>query len=295
MPVISLLSDFGLEDGYVAAMKGVIAGIAPEAALVDITHLVPPQDVAAGRFRLLTAAPYFPAGTVHLAVVDPGVGMVRRAVAVRSRSGSWFVGPDNGLLLGALEMDLPLTAVELTEREFWRTATPSATFHGRDIFAPVAAHLAKGVGLESLGSEIDTASLVRLQLAPCVKMAGGVRGAVQAVDHFGNLVSTLPAGMLAHHPVWVATVAGHVVPGHRTYGEVAPGKPVALALPVRAEVSLSSREPPRRQEQARQKRPGLRRAGSLVWRLRSRSAQVALRAGASARPARAISPARRRL
>ena len=228
MPVISLLSDFGLEDGYVAAMKGVIAGIAPEAALVDITHLVPPQDVAAGRFRLLTAAPYFPAGTVHLAVVDPGVGMVRRAVAVRSRSGSWFVGPDNGLLLGALEMDLPLTAVELTEREFWRTATPSATFHGRDIFAPVAAHLAKGVGLESLGSEIDTASLVRLQLAPCVKMAGGVRGAVQAVDHFGNLVSTLPAGMLAHHPVWVATVAGHVVPGHRTYGEVAPGKPVAL-------------------------------------------------------------------
>ena len=228
MPVISLLSDFGLEDGYVAAMKGVIAGIAPEAALVDITQLVPPQDVAAGRFRLLTAAPYFPAGTVHLAVVDPGVGMARRAVAVRSRSGSWFVGPDNGLLLGALEMDLPLTAVELTEREFWRTATPSATFHGRDIFAPVAAHLAKGVGLESLGSEIDTASLVRLQLAPCVKMAGGVRGAVQAVDHFGNLVSTLPAGMLAHHPVWVATVAGHVVPGHRTYGEVAPGKPVAL-------------------------------------------------------------------
>jgi len=228
MPVISLLSDFGLEDGYVAAMKGVIAGIAPEAALVDITHLVPPQDVAAGRFRLLTAAPYFPAGTVHLAVVDPGVGMVRRAVAVRSRSGSWFVGPDNGLLLGALEADPPLAAVQLTESEFWRTATPSATFHGRDIFAPVAAHLAKGVGLESLGSEIDTASLVRLQLAPCVKMAGGVRGAVQAVDHFGNLVSTLPAGMLAHHPVWVATVAGHVVPGHRTYGEVAPGKPVAL-------------------------------------------------------------------
>src|SRR5215468_3308293 len=102
MPVITLLSDFGLEDGYVAAMKGVIAGIAPEARVVDITHLIPPRDVAAGRLRLLTVTPYFPAGSVHLAVVDPGVGTARRAVAIRSTGGSYFVGPDNGLLLGAL-------------------------------------------------------------------------------------------------------------------------------------------------------------------------------------------------
>jgi len=228
MPIITLLSDFGLEDGYVAAMKGVIAGIAPEAVLVDITHLVPPQDVHFGCFRLLTAAPYFPAGTVHLGVVDPGVGTARRAVAVQSRSGSWFVGPDNGLLLGALEADPPLAAVELADPSVWRTPTPSATFHGRDIFAPVAAHLARGVTLESLGPAIATASLVRLELAPCVTMAGGVRGSIQAVDRFGNLITNVPEAVLAGQQVWLATIAGHVLPGHRTYADVAAGKPLAM-------------------------------------------------------------------
>src|SRR5215475_14720259 len=116
--IITLLTDFGLEDGYVAAMKGVIAGIAPDAHLVDVTHLVPPQDVAFGRFRLLTVAPFFPPGTVHLAVVDPGVGTARRALAIQSRSGSFFVGPDNGLLTGALEANPPLTAVELTDPSY---------------------------------------------------------------------------------------------------------------------------------------------------------------------------------
>src|SRR5215510_3867091 len=103
--IITLLTDFGLEDGYVASMKGVIAGIAPDARLVDITHLVPPRDVAFGRFRLLTVVPFFPPGTVHLAVVDPGVGTARRALAVQSASGSFFVGPDNGLVTGALDAD----------------------------------------------------------------------------------------------------------------------------------------------------------------------------------------------
>jgi S-adenosyl-L-methionine hydrolase (adenosine-forming) len=228
MPIITLLSDFGLEDGYVAAMKGVIAGFAPEAGLVDITHLVPPQDVAFGRFRLLTAAPYFPAGTVHLAVVDPGVGTARRAVAVQSRSGSWFVGPDNGLLLGALDADPPVAAVELTDPGAWRTTTPSATFHGRDIFAPVAARLARGMALEALGSGVAPASLVRLELRPWVKIAGGVRGSVQAVDRFGNLITNIPETLLDGHRVWLATTAGHVLPGHRTYGEVAAGKALAL-------------------------------------------------------------------
>ena len=165
MRVITLLTDFGLEDGYVAAMKGVIAAIAPDARLVDVTHLVPPQDVASGRFRLLTVVPYFPPGTIHLAVVDPGVGTARRAVAIRSASGSCFVGPDNGLLLGALETDRPAAAVELSEPRFWRTPTPSATFHGRDVFAPVAAHLARGVDLGALGPSIAPETLVRLALA----------------------------------------------------------------------------------------------------------------------------------
>ncbi|HZX40335.1 MAG TPA: SAM-dependent chlorinase/fluorinase [Myxococcaceae bacterium] len=229
MRIITLLSDFGLEDGYVAAMQGVIAGIAPEARLVDVTHLVPPQDVAFARFRLLTAAPYFPAGTVHLAVVDPGVGTARRAVAIQSRSASCFVGPDNGLLLGALEADPPVAAVELSEPRFWRTPTPSATFHGRDVFAPVAAHLARGVALESLGGGISPTELVKLDLPRCEMIPGGAQGAVQAVDRFGNLISNVPGALLPNHDAWSASIAGRTtVTGHRTYGDVRPGETLAL-------------------------------------------------------------------
>src|SRR5215831_1134988 len=184
MPIITLLSDFGLEDGYVAAMKGVIAGIAPDARLVDVTHLVPPQDVAFGRFRLLTVAPFFPPGTVHLAVVDPGVGTARRGVAVESKSGSLFVGPDNGLLTGALEADPPVAAVELKNPSYWRTPDPSPTFHGRDIFSPVAAHLARGAALGSLGPAIAADELMTLQLSSCEIVRDGVQGAVQAMDRF---------------------------------------------------------------------------------------------------------------
>lgn len=228
MRIITLLTDFGLEDGYVAAMKGVIAGIAPDAELVDVTHLVPPQDVASGRFRLLSVTPYFPPGTVHLAVVDPGVGTSRRAVAVRGSSGSLLVGPDNGLLLGALEVDPAVDAVELSERRFWRTPSPSATFHGRDVFAPVAAHLARGVALEDLGPAIAPGSLVKLELAPWRSVAGGVEGAIQAVDGFGNLISNIPGDVLPGHGRWSATIAGRTVTGGRTYGEVRPGEAMAL-------------------------------------------------------------------
>src|SRR5215468_8977822 len=228
MRVITLLTDFGLEDGYVAAMKGVVATIAPEARLVDVTHLVPPQDVASGRFRLLTVAPYFPPGTIHLAVVDPGVGTARRAVAIRAASGSYFVGPDNGLLLGALETDPPVAAVELSEPRFWRIATPSATFHGRDVFAPVAAHLARGVDLGALGSSISPETLARLELALWKTVPGGAEGAVQAVDRFGNLISSVPGSVLGDHSRWSASISRRTVPGHRTYGDVPAGDPLAL-------------------------------------------------------------------
>lgn len=228
MRVITLLTDFGLEDGYVAAMKGVIAGVAPEARLVDITHLVPPQDVAFGRFRLLTVAPFFPAGTIHLAVVDPGVGTARRAVAIRSRSGSSFVGPDNGLLLGALESDPPVAAVELSDPSFWRAPTPSATFHGRDVFSPVAGHLARGVALESLGTALRPDTLVRLELEAWRVLPDGAQGAVQAVDRFGNLISNVPGMTVASRDAWSASIAGRTVGGHRTYGDVPPGESLAL-------------------------------------------------------------------
>ena len=228
MPVITLLSDFGLEDGYVAAMKGVIVTIAPEARLVDITHLVPPQDVASGRFRLLTVSRFFPSGTVHLAVVDPGVGTSRRAIAIRSQGGYFFVGPDNGLLTGALETDPPAAAVELTEPRFWRSPAPSATFQGRDVFAPVAAHLAKEMPLEALGQTIDPAKLFRLALAPCEAVPGGFSGAIQAVDRFGNLITNVPGELVTGQPGWTASIAGRSIPGRRTYADVLAGELVAV-------------------------------------------------------------------
>ena len=228
MRIITLLTDFGLEDGYVAAMKGVIAGIAPDADVVDVTHLIPPQDVASGRFRLLTVTPYFPPGTVHLAVVDPGVGTRRRAVAVRSSSGSLLVGPDNGLLLGALEADPAVAAVELSEPRFWRTPAPSATFHGRDVFAPVAAHLARGVALELLGPAVALDSLVSVELPPWRPVPGGAEGAVQAVDRFGNLISNVPGTVLSAVGAWTASIAGRTVTGRGTYGDVPPGEALAL-------------------------------------------------------------------
>lgn len=228
MRVITLLTDFGLEDGYVAAMKGVIAGVAPEARVVDVTHLVPPQDVAFARFRLLTVAPFFPPGTIHLVVVDPGVGTARRAVAIQCRSGSCLVGPDNGVLTAALEADPPLRAVELTDVRFWRTASPSSTFHGRDLFAPVAAHLARGVPLEVLGQPLATERLVTLELLPLRTLPSGAEGAVQAVDRFGNLISNVPGALLPDGSAWRTSIAGRTLPGARTYGEVPPGEGLAL-------------------------------------------------------------------
>ena len=228
MPFLTLLTDFGLEDGYVAEMKGVILGIAPDARMVDITHLVPPQDLAFARFRLLTVAPFFPAGTVHLAVVDPGVGTARRAVAIRSRSGSCFVGPDNGILLGALGADPPVAAVELSEPRYWRTPSPSATFHGRDVFSPVAAHLARGVVLESLGSTVAIEELVALDLPQWQPIPGGAEGTVQAVDRFGNVVSNVPGALVSQRSGWTATIAGHIVTGQRTYADSGPDQAIAL-------------------------------------------------------------------
>jgi S-adenosylmethionine hydrolase len=228
MRIITLLTDFGLEDGYVAAMKGVIAGIAPDARLVDVSHLVPPQDVAFARFRLLTAAPFFPPGTVHLAVVDPGVGTARRAVAIRGGSGSSFVGPDNGLFSGVLEADPPVAAVELSDARFWRTPSPSATFHGRDIFSPVAAHLARGTPLESLGPAIPLEGLVTLDFPGWELVPGGAHGAIQAIDRFGNLISNVPGTVLADRGPWTASIGGRTLTGRRTYGDVPAGEALAL-------------------------------------------------------------------
>ena len=158
--IITLLTDFGDRDIYVGVMKGAIAKINPQLKIIDLTHQIPPQNLLAARFALSNAYPYFPSGTVHIAVVDPGVGSSRRGVAVELKGG-YVVCPDNGLCSGIL--DGAIAAVELNNSQYWRVSDPSYTFHGRDIFAPVGAHLANGVSLEELGREIDLASLVKLK------------------------------------------------------------------------------------------------------------------------------------
>jgi S-adenosylmethionine hydrolase len=181
-PVITLLTDFGSADPYVGMMKGVIATICPLANVADITHEVPAQDIRTGAFFLEQTFRYFPAGTVHVAVVDPGVGTSRKPLAIRSE-GHLFVGPDNGLL--SLAARRP-RAVTLTCASYFRAAI-SPTFHGRDIFAPVAAHLAAGVSFESLGPV--QRRIVKLTRARPRRLARGLRGAVMSVDRFGNLIT----------------------------------------------------------------------------------------------------------
>ncbi len=228
---IALLTDFGLQDSYVGVMKGIIARLSPTIQLIDLTHDLPPQDLYAARFILLSAYPYLPPGTVYLVVVDPGVGTQRRAVAVQT-SQAMLVGPDNGVLSGVWQSDRPgnqgiLDAVELTNRDYWRSPHPSTTFHGRDIFAPVAAHLANGVPIDRLGTRIDPQSLISLPLQAPIATATGWTGAIQYIDRFGNAATTIPASAVASS-AWTVTVGDWTLPGGQTYGNVSPGQGLAL-------------------------------------------------------------------
>lgn len=211
--MITLLTDFGLKDIYVAVMKGVIYQINPQINIVDLTHEIPPQNIAAGRFNLLNSYPYFPEKTVHIAVVDPEVGTQRRAIAIQFNN-SYLVGPDNGLLTGILEPFLTgeieeinrhnLIAVELNNSQYWHTTTPSSSFQGRDIFASVGAHLASGVPLEQLGTIIDPQTLVRLSLPPYQVNDLRIQGCIQYIDGFGNLVTNIPGDAVANKNWYVA-------------------------------------------------------------------------------------------
>ena len=256
MPIITLTTDFGAEDGYVAAMKGVILTLLPTATLVDVSHAIAPGAVRQAAYVLSTAAPFFPPDTVHVAVVDPGVGSARRAVAVGTTVGT-FVGPDNGLLPACLDFIIEQTDVSvanpqspvlslqayvaLTDPSLWRPA-PSATFHGRDIFAPVGAYLARGATLERMGVAIEDP--VRLPpLATAMEAEGSWRGEVLHVDHFGNLITTLtPASLSVPLRVGEATVAvgGQRIPLKRTFSDVPPGGLVAyIGSSGRVEVAVN--------------------------------------------------------
>lgn len=227
--MIALLSDFGLQDHYVGAMKGAILAVCAEASLVDVLHEVPPQDVAAGALALEAAYPYFPAGTVFVAVVDPGVGSGRRPIA--AAAGRWlFVGPDNGLL--ALVLDAhPQARVRLLANPLFDSRPRSAVFHGRDVFGPAGAHLASGMPFDEVGPVV--ADPVRLALPRAARSPAGWDGSVLLVDRFGNLVTNLLESELAA----VAgtdlgrlevRLGGKVLPVVRTYSDVEPGRPCAL-------------------------------------------------------------------
>jgi S-adenosylmethionine hydrolase len=206
--VITLTTDFGLADAYVAAMKGVVLGINPGARLVDISHAVPPRDIARAAFVLGTASPSFPSSTIHLVVVDPGVGTARKAVIVRTPE-AYFVAPDNGVLSYVVQPHLTgplnskrrklkatpgLEAVAITEPRFWRSPV-SATSHGRDIFAPVAAHLSLGVPPPEFGEPVDSLTVLPLP-HPSRSPDGMLTGHILHTDSFGNLITDIKRGDL---------------------------------------------------------------------------------------------------
>ena len=187
--IITLTSDFGLSDPYVAMMKGVILSINPSAVLVDLTHMVRAGSIAQAAALLYDAFIYYPMGTVHLAVIDPGVGSGRRPIAAAAE-GHFFVGPDNGIFWPVIQDDAESTAVRLQESRFFLPAI-SRTFHGREIFAPVAAHLSLGVALESLGPRIEDP--VRLMLPKPHTSQEVFSGEIVRVDNFGNLITNIPS------------------------------------------------------------------------------------------------------
>ena len=230
---MALVSDFGTQDHYVAAMKGAVLSVCPDAQLVDVVHDLAPHDVEAGSFVLAAAVEGFPTGTVFLAVVDPGVGTSRRALAVQTEAHR-FVAPDNGLLTHILADHHTARVHAITNAGLFRFHV-SPTFHGRDVFGPVAGHLARGMPIEEVGPPADDPQ--RLPL-PAVRPRGHLdwEGEVVHVDRFGNLTTNVSdralSEMLAHFggdPTEVVVIVeGAVLPLVRTYGDVSEGEPCAL-------------------------------------------------------------------
>jgi S-adenosylmethionine hydrolase len=229
--VVTLLTDFGLGDPYVAEMKGVILTIAPAACLVDISHQVAPGDVLGGAFVLRQALPYFPPRTVHCVVIDPGVGTERRILAARY-AGQSVVCPDNGVI-SLVNRDQPLEKIAIVRNErYFLRPTVSTTFHGRDILAPVAAHLARGLDVGVLGPQPEKIRLLEIP-QPRPDADGSLVGEVIHVDRFGNLVSNVRADALGHLAgagigVEVLCEDRSVGPIRAAYAHVSPGEALAL-------------------------------------------------------------------
>jgi S-adenosylmethionine hydrolase len=223
--IITLTTDFGLRDPFAGIMKGVILGICPRVSLIDLTHEIRRHDILGAQLALEASHAFFPPATVHLAVVDPGVGGPRRAIAVRSGD-TYYVGPDNGLFTFALEADWQAVSIESAQH---RLSEVSSTFHGRDVFAPAAAHLASGVALDVLGPAI--ADPVRLPIPRSRREGGHVRGEVIGVDRFGNAVTSITRADLAWlgaGPVGVRIGDLLLAPVATAYSTASRGSPGAI-------------------------------------------------------------------
>ena len=224
--IITLTTDFGLQDHYVSAMKAAILAIAPDARLVDISHNIPPQDIMAGAWVVRNATMLYPPNTVHLVVIDPGVGTDRSPVAIKIED-QFFVGPDNGIF-SLIGEDFEYEAVVLNKEKFWRKER-SNTFHGRDIFAPVAAHLSNGLNISHLGSPLE--KLVTFRWAIPISDKDGIQGWIVHIDRFGNLISNIPEALikealnLSQLRIYVGnTILKNIV---LTYSDVPDGEPAA--------------------------------------------------------------------
>ncbi len=230
---LAIITDFGYRDHYVGAMKGVIASIAPAAAVIDLTHGIPAQSIIAGAIALRESWRYFPRRTVFLAVVDPGVGTARAPIAIETRIGARFVGPDNGLLWLAANQAGIKRAVKLTSPRH-RLTHVSATFHGRDIFAPAAAYLWRGTPISALGPALPASSITQLELPRPLDSAREVRGEVIYVDGFGNLVSNIDRQTaeqfmtrFRHKSLSVRISGGAAMRIFDAYGDAPKGAPLA--------------------------------------------------------------------
>ena len=233
MTVITLMTDFGIKDGNVGVMKGVIWGICPNAQISDLSHMISAQNIREAAVIFARSVPYFPTGSVHVVVVDPGVGTQRHPMA--AQIGDWFyVGPDNGTITGLLERaeqeGWQTKFVELTNREYWLPVI-SHVFHGRDIFSPVAAHLVNGVPLTDLGTFFNDP--VRLELPKPKPTQDGWRGEVTHIDHFGNISTNLRVEHLGQAMKQKENITvrlnGQVIQGMvDTFGERSAGELIAL-------------------------------------------------------------------
>jgi S-adenosylmethionine hydrolase len=246
VPIIALLTDFGLTDAYAGTMKGVLLSICPAARLIDLTHAIEPQNVRQAAYVLLTAIPYFPTGTIFLVVVDPGVGTAREPIAVQADHGT-YVAPNNGVLSYALRRTQVQQTVILENLDY-QLASASKTFHGRDIFSPAAAHLANGVAITALGPALPELVWLddpRLEVAP-----PRIRGEVLHIDHFGNVITSIgeliwtgsntlqlvpqfgpyhpPLPMLDAQTSYITIGSQSIRAISPTYGSGPPGIPIAL-------------------------------------------------------------------